>query len=126
MPIFLISGWVVLSNECCTTRLVLIGASRRILGLFLSVVAKYFFTISSIWESVGDIRQLGEELGIHFSWVRRKANQLAHVVASKAVGGPPSWEASPPSFILLLEIFLVSPYGHSFDYQKKGSVVSRD
>ncbi|KAI8553474.1 hypothetical protein RHMOL_Rhmol05G0019100 [Rhododendron molle] len=50
---------------------------------------------------VSDIRQLGEVLGLKFSWVKRTGNHLAHTVASKALRNllPLSWVAAPPFFI---------------------------
>lgn len=49
---------------------------------------------------VWDIRQFREELGVTFAWARRKANQLAHVVANKSderlvTSLVASWVASP-------------------------------
>lgn len=50
---------------------------------------------------VMDIRQMKREENIGFAWIRRSANELAHVVATKALRNllPFSWVAASPSFI---------------------------
>lgn len=49
---------------------------------------------------VMDIRQLKQDSGVCLSWVKREANDLAHVVATKALRGllPFNWLAS--SFVV--------------------------
>ncbi|KAI8523763.1 hypothetical protein RHMOL_Rhmol13G0097400 [Rhododendron molle] len=56
---------------------------------------------------VWDIRQFREELGVTFAWVRRKANQLAHVAGNKSderlvTGLVASWVASPTYWFYFL------------------------
>lgn len=37
--------------------------------------------------AVWDIKRLGVEMKIEFGWIKRTANKLAHVVATKAIKG---------------------------------------
>ncbi|KAI8544640.1 hypothetical protein RHMOL_Rhmol08G0312200 [Rhododendron molle] len=50
---------------------------------------------------VQDIRFMKQSGGISFKWVKREANGLAHVVASKSLRRllPRNWVANPPSFV---------------------------
>lgn len=86
------------------------------------------FELVPPWEvgsSVLDIRQLKQELELKYTWVKREANGLVHVVASKAVRGllPSNWLASPPDFVasVLDSNFwsLLKPCGQGFGNKKK-------
>lgn len=53
---------------------------------------------------IWDIRQFREEMGVSFAWARRKANELAHLVATKALKEllPVSWVSSPPDSLFCI------------------------
>lgn len=62
------------------------------------------FELVTPWEVgalVLDIRQMKQECGQSLAWVKREANRLAHVVASKALRSflPSNWVASPPDCV---------------------------